>query len=80
LIRASELVHPIFRVLSLRAKVRLLFGDTCFRRCTSVPGKKKPPKAGPPLNTVVRLIAALGGFLGRKGDPGLAAQFTRDVV
>nr|WP_244160049.1 IS4 family transposase [Paracidovorax cattleyae] len=30
--------------------------------------KKKPPKTVPPLNTVVRLIAQLGGFLGRKGD------------
>ena len=30
--------------------------------------KKKPPKTVPSLNTVVRLIAGLGGFLGRKGD------------
>ena len=30
--------------------------------------RKKPPKEAPPLNTVVRLVAQLGGFLGRKGD------------
>ena len=30
--------------------------------------RKKPPKAPPKLNTVVRLIAQLGGFLARKGD------------
>lgn len=30
--------------------------------------KKKPPKEVPPLNTVIRLVAQLGGFLGRKGD------------
>jgi len=30
--------------------------------------KKKPPKSVPPLNTVVRLVAQLGGFLARKGD------------
>ena len=30
--------------------------------------KKKPPKTPPSLNAVVRLIAQLGGFLGRKSD------------
>lgn len=35
--------------------------------------KKIPPKTVPTLNTVVRLIAQLGGFLARKGDgePGV---------
>lgn len=35
--------------------------------------KKKPPKQPPPVRDVVRLIAQLGGFLGRKGDgePGV---------
>ena len=35
--------------------------------------EKPLPKAPPRLNTVVRLIAGLGGFLGRKGDgePGV---------
>ena len=36
-------------------------------------GKKKPPEKVPPLGEVIRQIAKLGGFLGRKGDrePGL---------
>lgn len=46
--------------------------------------KKKPPKQEPPLNTVVRLIAQLGGFLGRKGDgePGAKTLWLgmRDVA
>jgi hypothetical protein len=35
--------------------------------------KKRPPTQAPTLNTVIRLIAALGGFLGRKcdGEPGM---------
>jgi hypothetical protein len=35
--------------------------------------KQKPPRQAPTLNTVIRLIASLGGFLGRKGDgePGM---------
>jgi hypothetical protein len=34
---------------------------------------KCPPKQAPTLNTVIRLMAGLGGFLGRKGDgkPGM---------
>lgn len=28
--------------------------------------RKRPPKQAPPLKTVIRLIAGLGGFLGRK--------------
>ncbi len=36
-------------------------------------GKKKPPEKVPPLGEVIRQIAKLGGFLGRKhdGQPGL---------
>jgi hypothetical protein len=30
--------------------------------------RKKPPRQTPPLGEVLRLVAALGGFLGRKGD------------
>ena len=30
--------------------------------------EKEPPKKVPTVNEVVRLIASLGGFLGRKGD------------
>jgi len=35
--------------------------------------KKWPPKQAPRLNTLIRLIAGLGGFLGRKcdGEPGM---------
>lgn len=35
--------------------------------------EKPLPKAPPRLKTVIRLIAGLGGFLGRKGDgePGV---------
>ncbi len=35
--------------------------------------KQRPPKQAPKLNTVIRLIASLGGFLGRKcdGEPGM---------
>lgn len=46
--------------------------------------KKKPPKQVPTLNTVVRLVAQLGGFLGRKGDgePGAKTLWLglRDVA
>lgn len=49
-----------------------------------VHNKKKPPKDVPPLNTVVRLVAQLGGFLGRKGDgePGAKVLWLgmRDVA
>jgi hypothetical protein len=35
--------------------------------------KKRPPKQAPTLKTLIRLIAGLGGFLGRKcdGEPGM---------
>ena len=35
--------------------------------------RKPIPETPPPLNTVIRLIASFGGFLGRKGDgePGV---------
>ena len=46
--------------------------------------KKKPPEQQPSLNTVVRLVAQLGGFLGRKGDgePGAKTLWLgmRDVA
>ncbi|BDE70848.1 IS4 family transposase [Delftia lacustris] len=46
--------------------------------------KKKPPGEIPALNTVVRLVAQLGGFLGRKGDgePGARTLWLgmRDVA
>ena len=49
--------------------------------------KKRPPKQAPTLNTLIRLIAGLGGFLGRKcdGEPGmqtlwLGVQCLRDFA
>ncbi|MCW8183131.1 hypothetical protein D8B29_27680, partial [Verminephrobacter eiseniae] len=35
--------------------------------------KKPIPKQAPRLNTVIRMVATLGGFLGRKcdGEPGV---------
>ena len=37
-------------------------------RAAFILNKKPPPKTVPTANTVIRLIAKLGGFLGRKGD------------
>lgn len=49
--------------------------------------KKRPPKQAPRLNSLIRLIAGLGGFLGRKcdGEPGvqtlwLGLQRVRDFA
>ena len=49
----------------------LLF-DTDEWQGAFILNRKKPPKEVPSLNTVVRLVAQLGGFLGRKhdGEPG----------
>jgi hypothetical protein len=42
-------------------------------RAAYILARKVPPKQAPTLNTVIRLIACLGGFLGRKsdGEPGM---------
>ena len=45
----------------------LLFDDDEWQ-AAFILNRKKPPKEAPPLNTVVRLVAQLGGFLARKGD------------
>lgn len=49
-----------------------LFFEAIEWKAAFVLNRKKPPEAPPKLNTVVRLIAQLGGFLGRKhdGEPG----------
>ena len=49
-----------------------LFFEAIEWKAAFVLNRKKPPKEPPKLNTVVRLIAQLGGFLGRKhdGEPG----------
>jgi len=45
----------------------LLF-ETIEWQAAFILNRKKPPAKPPTLNTVVRLIAQLGGFLARKGD------------
>ena len=45
----------------------LLF-ETIEWQAAFILNRKKPPARPPTLNTVVRLIAQLGGFLARKGD------------
>lgn len=49
-----------------------LFFEDIEWQAAFILNRKKPPKEPPKLNTVVRLIAQLGGFLGRKhdGEPG----------
>jgi len=75
----------LFMVVSWRIARLMRLGRTCpdleaellFERdeweATFILNKRRPPKAAPPLNEVVRLVAALGGFLGRKcdGEPGV---------
>lgn len=50
----------------------LLFNPDEIRRAY-LPTKERRPERPPTLNEVVRLIARVGGFLGRKGDgePGV---------
>jgi len=50
-----------------------LFFERDEWRAAYILNKKKPPSGPPKLNEVVRLVARLGGFLGRKGDgePGV---------
>lgn len=45
-----------------------LFFEDIEWQAAFILNRKKPPKEPPKLNTVVRLIAQLGGFLARKGD------------
>ena len=45
-----------------------LFFEDIEWQAAFILNRKKPPKQPPKLNTVVRLIAQLGGFLARKGD------------
>jgi Transposase Tn5 dimerisation domain/Transposase DNA-binding len=49
-----------------------LFFEDIEWQAAFILNRRKPPKAPPKLNTVVRLIAQLGGFLARKhdGEPG----------
>ena len=75
----------LFMVVAWRIARLMRLGRTCpeleaellFERdewqAAFILNKRRPPKTPPPLNEVVRLVARLGGFLGRKGDgePGV---------
>lgn len=79
------LALALFRVVSWRIARLMRLGSTCpdldaellFHRdewqAAFILNKKKPPKAPPRLNQVVRLLAMPSGFLARKGDgePGV---------
>lgn len=62
----------INRLMRLGRSLPDLPADLLFEadewRAAYILNKKRPPKETPSLNAVVRLIAQLGGFLGRKGD------------
>jgi hypothetical protein len=80
-----ERALALFMVVAWRIARLMRLGRTCpdleaellFEReewqAAFILNKKRPPKKPPRLNEVVRLIARLGGFLGRKGDgePGV---------
>ena len=75
----------LFMVVAWRITRLMRLGRTCpaleaellFERdewqAAFILNKRRPPKTPPTLNEVVRLVARLGGFLGRKGDgePGV---------
>jgi hypothetical protein len=67
---ATELNMPLRRTLA-DLPADLLFEDDEWR-AAFILNKKAALKTVPALNTVIRLIAQLGGFLGRKsdGEPG----------
>ncbi|WP_019936908.1 IS4 family transposase [Bordetella sp. FB-8] len=80
-----ERALALFMVVAWRIARLMRLGRTCPEleaellferdewRAAYILHKKKPPKTPPCLNEVIRLVAMLGGFLGRKGDgePGV---------
>jgi hypothetical protein len=65
----------------------LVFDTREWRAIYLVATRTAPPNKPPPLNTIIRMMAGFGGFLGRKGDgePGpqtmwIGLQRTRDFV
>lgn len=78
-------VIALYMIVSWRIAALMRFGRTCpdlpadlfFQldewHSAYLLNKKKPPASVPTLNEVLRLVAQLGGFLGRKGDghPGV---------
>lgn len=84
-VKKLERALALFMVVAWRIARLMRLGRTCpdleaellFDRdeweAAYILMKKRPPKKPPQLSAVVRLIAMLGGFLGRKGDaePGV---------
>lgn len=50
----------------------LVFDEKEWKAVYAVTQRKKPPKTAPTLNNMIKMIASLGGYLGRKhdGEPG----------
>ena len=46
----------------------VVFDDVEWKTAYVYHYKKKPPKKPPPLMDIVRIMAMIGGFLGRKSD------------
>jgi hypothetical protein len=80
----------LFMIIAWRVQLLMRLGRTCPERDCEVMFERDEwqaayivarmpiPEQPPSLNTVVRLIASFGGFLGRKGDrePGVEISFT----
>lgn len=79
-IERLELALSLFMIIAWWIQRLMCLGRTCpemdcetvFEReewqAAYIVAKKPIPKEPPSLNTVIRLIADFGGFLGRKGD------------
>lgn len=46
----------------------IYFEESEWRATCAIVTGKPPPKKAPKLNEMIRMVAKLGGFLGRKGD------------
>ena len=79
-IERLELALALFMIIAWRIQMLMRLGRTCpdmdcevvFEReewrAAYIVARKPIPEKPPSLNTVIRLIASFGGFLGRKGD------------
>lgn len=80
MIERLKLALALFMVIAWRIQMLMRLGRTCpdidcevvFEpeewRAAYIVARKPIPPQPPPLNTVIRLVASFGGFLGRKGD------------
>lgn len=89
-IERIELALALFLIIAWRIQMLMRLGRTCpemnceavFDRqewqAAYIVAKRQIPDKPPSLNTVIRLIASFGGFLGRKGDgePGAKTLWT----